>query len=52
MKTNNDKTSVTGMILLVVLTIVMFGIGFYVLNLFCECISEETVESLLDRYYR
>jgi len=47
---NNNKISVLGMILLMMLIIVMFGLSFYVLNLFCECISQETVESLINRY--
>ena len=50
MRTNNNKISVLGMILLIILVIVILGLGFYVLNLFCECISQETVDSLINRY--
>jgi len=46
---NNKKISVLGMILLMMLMIV-FGLSFYVLNFFCECISQETVDSLINRY--
>ena len=52
MKTNNDKTSLTGVILLILMVLVLFALGFYVLNLFCECISQETVESLINQYFR
>ena len=50
MRTNNNKISVLGMILLIILVIVILGLGFYVLNLFCECISQETVDNLINRY--
>jgi len=50
MRTNNNKVSVLGMILLIVLAIIVVSLSFYILNYFCECISQETVDSLINRY--
>lgn len=45
---NNNKISILSMILLMILVIVMLGLSFYVLNLFCECVSQETIDSLIN----
>ena len=46
MSLKDDKKSKIAIFLLFLVVIIFIGFGFYILDMFCECISQETIESL------
>jgi len=46
MSLKDDKKSKIAVFFLFLVVIVFIGSCFYILNIFCECISQETIESL------
>ncbi len=50
MSSNDDKKRKMVIFFLVLMVVIFLALGFYILNIFCECISQETIKSLTNHY--